>query len=108
METKIIKSIFLACLAAFFVAGCEVYGPPPPAGGVEVSAAPPPAQVDVETPIPGPGYVWIGGAWVWGPAGRWEWQGGHWDRPPHPGAVWVPHRYEYRNGRRVFVRGGWR
>lgn len=108
MKTKFLNSIVLAALSAgTFVVGCSVEVRPP-AAEVEVSAAPPPVQVDVETPAPGPDFVWIGGVWVWGPEGRWVWQGGHWDRPPHAGAVWVPHRYEYRNGRHVFVRGGWR
>ena len=29
-------------------------------------------------------------------------------RPAYVGPVWVPHRYVYRNGRHVWVRGGWR
>jgi hypothetical protein len=115
MKTKLLKSIVAITAAGFFAAGCDVYVRPPAVGvtatvpgEVEVDAAPPPAQVDVETPMPGPGFVWIGGVWAWGPGGRWIWQGGHWDHPPRSGAVWVPHRYEYRNGRHVFVRGGWR
>ena len=43
----------------------------------------------VETIVvaPGPGYVWIGGEWLWN--GRWVWVTGHWGYPPHPHAVWV-------------------
>jgi len=114
MKTNLLKSIVLAAVAGHFAAGCEVYVRPPAAEvavtapGVEVAAAPPVAEVDVQPPMPGSGFIWIGGNWVWGPGGRWVWERGRWDRPPHPGAVWVPHRYEYRNGRHVFVRGGWR
>jgi hypothetical protein len=106
---------------AMLLAGCEVrvrepyvaVRPAPvvvegPAVGAEVDVAgpPPPPQVDVQVAAPGPGFFWIGGAWAW--HGRWEWDRGHWDRPPRPGAVWVPHRYAYRNGRHVWVRGHWR
>ena len=110
MKNNMYKSLILAAaLAGLFVVGCNVHVTPP-AAEVEVSSAPPPppAVVDVETPMPGPDFVWIGGVWVWGPGGRWVWEKGHWDHPPHPGAVWVAHSYAYRNGRHVFVRGGWR
>ncbi len=114
MRSVLLKSVVLASLAGLFAAGCNVYVRP---GGVvatvpgEVAVAgPPPAAppyVDVVPVCPGPDFVWIGGIWVWGGSG-WVWENGRWDRRPHPGAVWVPHRYEYRNGRHVFVRGGWR
>jgi hypothetical protein len=87
-------------------AGCAVEASGP-GGEVYVDSEPPPLQVDVATPIPGPGYVWIGGEWGW-EGGRWAWHGGHWDRPPHPGAHWAAGRFENRGGRRVYHRGGWR
>jgi hypothetical protein len=114
MKTNLLKSIVLACVAGLFAVGCQVYVRSPAAqvdvgpGEVEVGGAPPAAIVDVQPAMPGPGFVWVGGNWVWGPRGRWVWEKGRWDHPPHAGAVWVPHRYEYRNGRHVFVRGGWR
>jgi hypothetical protein len=79
------------------------------AGDAEVVAtsAPPPPIEETVTVAPDPTFVWIGGVWLWG-GGGWRWEGGHWARPPHAGAVWVPHRYVYRNGRHVWVRGGWR
>ncbi len=82
-------------------------GPPPVSEEVIVTEAPPPPPADeVVVASPGPGFVWIGGAWVW--RGHWVWERGHWARPPRPGAVWVPHHYEYRNGVHVFIRGRWR
>ena len=83
-------------------------GPPPAAVGTEVTVteAPPAPIYETVTISPGPDYIWIGGVWAW--HGRWVWETGHWGRPPHPGAVWMPHRYEYRNGVHVFIRGGWR
>ena len=74
-------------------------------GEVIVSGAPPPLRVEVQSRSPGPYYVWVPGAWTWN--GRWVWTAGYWDRPPRQGAVWVPHRYQHRNGVHVWVRGGW-
>lgn len=71
-----------------------VPGPPPP----------PPAETVVVTP--GPGYVWIGGSWVWN--GRWVWVSGHWGYPPYPHAVWVP-SYWHRGPQGWYRRPGhWR
>ncbi|HZM03372.1 MAG TPA: YXWGXW repeat-containing protein [Candidatus Saccharimonadales bacterium] len=123
-KMKLIKSILGLSIPALMVAGCEV-GVRGPGGEAVVSTAPPPAVVapygevyaDAAPPAPydepvvgvapGAGYVWIGGSWIWG-GNRWNWERGRWERPPHAGARWVPHHYEYRNGRHVFHRGGWR
>ena len=108
------KSLVIVSLSAICLGGCTVretaYSTP---GGVatdtevDVSGPPPAPLVDVETASPGPDFVWIGGSWVW-VGGRWSWEAGRWEHRPHPGAVWVPHHYEYRNGRHVFTRGHWR
>jgi uncharacterized protein YcfJ len=79
----------------------------PPMDNTAYVAEPPPVEpVEPVVVAPGPGFVWIGGDWVW--HGRWVWVGGHWGYPPHPGALWVggywgrgPHGY-YR------VHGHWR
>jgi hypothetical protein len=100
--------------ALFLVAGCVVreqatYSAPAVSVGGEVDVSgPPPAPIDETVTVsPGVGFIWIGGAWAWGPGG-WHWEAGRWGRPPHAGAVWVPHHYAYRGGRHVWVRGGWR
>lgn len=82
--------------------------PPDQAVGSEVvvSEAPPPPIVEQVTVAPAPGFIWIGGYWAW--RGHWVWVHGRWGRPPRAGMVWVPHRYVYRNGVHVYVRGGWR
>jgi hypothetical protein len=107
--------VLLLALCSLFISGCVVREravhrsrPAPVAVGEEmtVTEAPPPLIVETAPVAPGPGFVWIGGCWVW--HGHWVWEHGHWARPPHAGAVWVPHRYEYRNGVHVFIRGGWR
>jgi len=116
MRTKLIHAVALASLAGLLAAGCDVYVRPPAAGvvvtapgEVVVASAPPvaPPYVEVAPMAPGPEFVWIGGAWIWG-GGRWEWERGRWERRPRPGAVWMAHHYEYRNGHHVFIRGGWR
>jgi hypothetical protein len=76
-------------------------------GEVEVTGPPPPDVVETVTVAPGPGYVWIGGSYWWGPRG-WEWRYGRWGRPPRRGVVWYGPRYEFRGGRHVWIRGGWR
>ena len=115
MSNPLWKILALAAAAGLLAAGCQTTAaPPPPRKSVAVAApqevmvseAPPPTPFEVMTPAPGVGLQWIGGAYVW--EDRWIWQPGHWELPPHPGAVWIPHHYEYRNGRHVFVRGGWR
>ena len=53
-----------------------------------VEQAPPaPLQETVIVERPGPGYVWIGGEWVWN--GGWFWHAGYWAYPPGPSVVWV-------------------
>jgi hypothetical protein len=100
---------WLATATLGLTSGCVV-APPEPTGYVStdvyVTSDPPPLIVEPIPVSPGIGYVWVGGAWVW--RDHWVWDAGRWQRPPRPGAVWYPHRYENRNGQRVFVRGGWR
>ena len=52
-----------------------------------VAQPPPPVPVETVVVAPAPGYVWIGGEWIW--SGRWVWVAGHWGYPPYPSAVWV-------------------
>jgi hypothetical protein len=111
-----LKPIVLAAFGSVLVTGCVVrervaYREPAATvdvgGEVYADSAPPPPIVETETVSPGVGFVWIGGGWIWG-GGHWRWNHGYWGRPPHAGAVWVPHRYVYRGGRHVYIRGGWR
>ena len=118
MKAKLLQSIALASVTALCVTACDVYVrspeaqvavPGPVVGAeVDVTGPPPPPPVDVDIGVaPGPDFVVVPGAYAW-VGGRWEWQRAHWDRPPHAGAHWVANHYEYRNGRHVFVRGGWK
>jgi hypothetical protein len=76
--------------------------------GAEIIAAeaPPPPVAEIITVSPDPHFVWVGGGWIW--RGHWVWERGHWEQPPRPAAVWVPHHYVYRGGNHIYVRGGWR
>ena len=76
------------------------------AGEIVVSDAPPEPIIEEVQVAPDPSMIWIGGVWAW--HGRWVWEPGRFERRPHPGAMWVPHRYVYRGGRHVWVRGYWR
>jgi len=59
----------------------------PQASPVVVAQPPPPPPVETMVVAPGPGYVWIGGEWVWN--GGWYWVSGRWGPRPYPRAVWV-------------------
>lgn len=98
---------------AGLVTGCmheRVIQPPAvvSSGRAEIEVTePPPAPIAESIMIsPGAGYVWIPGAWDWR-GNAWVWEKGRWVIPPEPGSYWVPHRYEYRNGKHMFIPGGW-
>ena len=68
-----------------------------------VTEAPPPPPAETVVVAPGPGYVWVGGEWVWN--GGWVWRAGYWAYPPYPHAVWVggywgrgPYGWYWRRG----------
>jgi len=94
----LLKMALLLCATSLFAGGVGVE--------IVVNGGPPSRIAETAAPCPGVGFIWIGGAWAW--HDHWVWEKGHWDRPPHPGAVWVPHRYDVHNGQHVFVQGGWR
>lgn len=73
---------------------------------VVVTHAPPPPPREVVVVSPGPGFVLVPGNWVW--QGGWVWHKSHWERPPQPRAVWVPHRHVIEGGGHVWIAGGWR
>ncbi|MEO5366809.1 MAG: YXWGXW repeat-containing protein [Magnetococcus sp. WYHC-3] len=79
----------------------------PPSAMVVASEPPPAIRETVVVASPGPGYVWISGAWVWHGSG-WGWCAGHWAMPPHPRAHWVAGGWESDHGRRMWRPGHWR
>ena len=74
---------------------------------VYVHVGPPAPVVERRGPPPERGYVWISGYHRWD-GSRYVWEPGRWDRPPHPGAHWVAHRWVHRHGGWVMVEGRWR
>ncbi|MDB6023275.1 MAG: hypothetical protein JWQ04_3132 [Pedosphaera sp.] len=121
-KTSLLKTVLLIGGTTVLASGCVVReevryrspqpppvvveAPAPPGGEVVVTEAPPAPIVETLTVAPAPGFIWIGGGWIW--RGGWVWAPGHWDRPPRRGAVWIAPRYAYRGGRHVWVRGYWR
>lgn len=94
MKTKL-------CALALLAGGCLFaqprvyagvgYGYAAPAP-VVVRYAPPAPMVSYATPMPAPGYAWVGGYW-YPNAGRYAWHAGYWARPAFAGARWYGPRY---------------
>ncbi len=74
---------------------------------VVVRVAPPRAVVEHRGTPPGRDYVWVPGYQRWD-NDHYVWSAGKWDRPPHAGARWEPHRWVKRNGGWVMIEGHWR
>jgi len=102
----------MVLLAAALVGGCAQHQKAaeehvtPVGTEVVVPEAPPLPEVETMTIAPGPGYVWVPGAWSW--RTQWVWDHGRWAYPPQAGAIWVSPRYENRGDKRVFIQGGWK
>jgi hypothetical protein len=98
---SIVKKTVLAALLAFSLLPAASYAQ------VRIVVAPPAPIVERRPPPPDRGYVWIGGYHRW-EGDHYVWTPGRWDRPPHPGAVWVPHRWVHRHGEWILIEGHWR
>lgn len=79
---------------------------PTGASSIVVMQAPPAAQQEVPTPRPSSEHVWIPGFWSW-KSDHYEWTAGHWEIPPHAGAVWVPPRWQPEGTSWRFYEGYW-
>jgi len=98
---SVLKSILLAATSSFLLMGCVTHE-----RVVYTEGPPPPVYVETASPAPAPGYVWVGGSWIW--RGQWVWAPGRWNYPPRAHAVWVSSRYQHYHGHYVYVRGYWR
>jgi hypothetical protein len=96
-----LKKIALALLLAFTLAPAAAFAQ------IVVRIAPPPIVVEERVRPPERGFVWIDGYHRWDGA-RYVWVPGRWDRPPHPGAVWVGHRWVRRGDHWEMREGHWR
>ena len=84
---------------ALLAAGIAVGAPFTASAAALIVAAPPAPIVEVRSPPPHPGWVWMDGYWNWA-GGRHVWIRGRWVAP-HPGYHWVGHHW-------VHEPGGWR
>jgi hypothetical protein len=105
MKTKLFALVLLAggCLLAqprIYAGVGYGYAAPAP---VAMRYAPPAPLVSYATPMPAPGYSWVGGYW-YPNAGRYAWHAGYWARPAFAGARWYGPRYT--GGR--YYHGYWR
>lgn len=71
-----------------------------------VPQAPPAPHTETVIVAPGPGYVWVGGEWLWN--GGWYWRAGYWALPPRPTAVWVVGSWSHGPRGWHCERGHWR
>jgi hypothetical protein len=95
------KKIAMAVLLAFALVPAISYAQ------VVVRVAPPAPIVEVRPAPPDRGYVWIDGYHRWD-GGAYIWVPGRWDRPPHPGARWVAHRWVRVHDHWEMREGHWR
>ena len=76
--------------------------------GLGIRVGPPSPMHEVVVARPFRNAVWIPGFYRWHPQGHeYCWVSGHWTRAPRHGAVWLPERWERRNGEYVFYEGRW-
>ena len=68
--------------------------------------APPPLRHERRMRSPGPGYLWIAGAWDWR-GNDWAWMPGRWDRPADRGTSWVRARYRREGAAWRYEPGHW-
>lgn len=62
---------------------------------VDAVPAPPPPRQERIAPPPGPGYVWVAGAWIRCGEG-WRWRGGYWQRSGHRSDIYPGPHHPYR------------
>jgi YXWGXW repeat-containing protein len=89
-----LRLLLCASAAALILGAAPVGGFTAPAQaqvaiGVSASIAPPLLPIYSQPPIPGPGYVWIPGAWAFDGA-EFYWVPGYWALPPAADLLWTP------------------
>jgi hypothetical protein len=77
-----------ARLLAALVAGLLLLMPTSSEARVDVRLAPPVPTVETVPLLPGPGYDWLPGSWVW-VGDHYVWHHGYYALRPFPSAVWV-------------------
>lgn len=102
------RYILTAALGIVSLTGCaRPYGYGYGGGGYYAPGPPPAVRAEYYGAAPGPGHVWINGYWGYS-GSRYEWNRGHWERPPHRGARWVDGRWDHEGRGYRYRKGYWR
>ena len=73
-----------------------------------ISVAPPPLPVYAQPIVPGEGYIWTPGYWVWNPPqGDYYWVPGTWVLAPSAGELWTPGYWAFDNAGYFWYTGYW-
>ena len=88
--------LFFIMIAVSFTAFAQIY----------VTARPIAPKI-AKPKQPSPAHVWVEEDWNTR-EGKYEYSGGHWKLPPHPGWVWVPGRWIHDNKGWQWIQGRWR
>jgi len=108
LRRTILASLFLGVFAGAALAQIPV-PPPPPLPGLDIritTGHPPALRREVRPPIPGAGYIWVGGFWS-SDGGHWAWVPGRWELPPESEAYWIGPRYVRGSGGYIYEPGHW-
>lgn len=75
---------------------------------LHITIAPPPLPVYVQPQVPGDGYIWTPGYWVWSPdEGDYYWVPGTWVLAPTTGDLWTPGYWAFENAAYFWRVGYW-
>ena len=99
----VVLTLSLSCIIFLQMSFAQV------SGDVHIHVAPPRPHHEVRGERPDHTSVWIGGYHEYDPSSTsYHWREGHWDHPPHEGAVWVAPRYKRVRGEYRFSEGRWK
>lgn len=96
-------------ITAAMMSGCYVGTSPPPPPPVDAYNDPPPPPPPQNEPPPPPapeGQVWVAGEQHWN-GHAYEWQQGHYERPPRANARHVGGHWEQRGRQKTWVDAHW-
>jgi hypothetical protein len=92
---------------AALVAGLLLLTPTSSEARVYVRIAPPVPIVETVPLLPGPGYYWLPGSWVW-VGDHYVWHHGYYALRPFPSAVWVEGHWSHHPHGWYWTHGHWR
>jgi hypothetical protein len=93
--------LFLALAAASAPSSAQI--------NLGIRVGPPKARIEVRTPTPVAGSVWIPGYYVYnGGRSDYDWTPGRWQVPPAPKQVWIAPRYRRNGNHYDYYEGSWK